>query len=113
MLTQDNNKKLLAGVLILGFLIVMVVYVYRHNKKKEGYKKCVCSSDMNKTACQDIEQVQDDYNNNTVTEFSTLKPNTWSNASPGDMDFPENKGCPWSAEPVNNWVAWDYEDLVG
>jgi hypothetical protein len=119
-----NSKE--KGMILIGIILVVVliivVYEIIKKTKKEGYRKCICSSEQGgrERECQETDVVQALYNENKLTEFSKLKPKGWSTTSPGDVTWPLSNGC-LGADCSGNedgckggtkkWFAWDFTDF--
>lgn len=95
---MNKNEKVSVTIYVILSLVVisiLTVMVMRKCKKKESYKKCVCSqADGGRgRVCQDVKQVWDSYVDGK-TEYQDMScKRSWSKTSPGDMNFPQSKGC--------------------
>lgn len=106
------------GLLIIALIIVLII---RHDKKKEGYKQCVCSSDQGgrEQNCQDVVEVGNAYMEGVSTETSSRDYSKgWTKVNPGDTQFPLSQGCSWSdgnPDPKDGmskgWPEWDFPDF--
>lgn len=111
---MNENKKMVLALVILLVAVGLGIFLWNRKHNKEGYKKCICSSSMDKRECQDGDEVQQLYDENILTEFTKLKSPGWTQVSPGDIDYPISEGCPWPDESNKpKWQAWDFTDFVG
>ena len=87
----------LACILLLLASIGMLIYAIVKNKtgSKEGYNKCICTEggDGRGRTCQDDDVAIAAYDAGKATEYSDFPDKGWLTSSPGDMSFPEAKGC--------------------
>jgi hypothetical protein len=110
---MKNIWKIVIAV-VLTSIIVVAVLIGVGKIKLEGYKKCICSSNNGtERNCQDTEQVEKNYEDNKLTEFTDLKSRGWSNVSSGDYNYPVSNSCNWKDDSgaKNEWVAWDFTDF--
>ena len=102
-------------VISLGAVVTLIVLLVRKKKSKEGFRKCICSQEEGgrERECQDTVDVNNLYVTNKLTEFSKFPSKGWGKVSPGDIEFPESKGCNWPdcSTPGKGWVKWDFTDF--
>ncbi len=106
---MDKQEKIVVGIYIfLSLSVIITLTVVLSKKKKEPFKKCVCSIKGGQggtmRVCQDSEKVK--YSN--LSENSDLAGiqrmnggSQWSRVSPGDITFPVSQTCPWSNSVTN------------
>lgn len=104
---------LIVLIILLAFIVFYeIIRKKDKNKKKEGFRKCICSSHQagRESECQETEVVQKLYEDNELTESTNLKSRGWTKVSPGDINFPVSEGCPWPNNHANakEWQAWDF-----
>ena len=90
-------------VVSLAAIVVLSILLYNSKKNnKESFKKCLCSSETGARVCQDTEQVWKNYQNG-MTEYMNLPKREWSKISPGDIDYPPNRGACQSVPYQENY----------
>jgi len=110
---KTNLLMALYVLVSLVVIIMLTLHIIRMNNS-EGYKKCICSQTGDVRDCQSIEAVQNMYDNNELTEYTNLKSHGWGKTSPGDINYPVSKGCPWpDVEDSQGWQKWDFTDFGG
>lgn len=101
------NQQYVIGVIMLIILLGIVV-VNAMKRKRENFKKCVCTSTGPRdSVCQDTDAVEGAYEDNKLTEYTDLKSRGWSTVSPGDYKYPSAFGC-GPAEKSDKWFSWDF-----
>jgi hypothetical protein len=115
---MNDNASVVSIILLLaciGMLIYANIKKVSSETCNEGYQKCLCSSDDSGRgrSCQDDDVAISMYDSGKATEYTEFPDKGWSKSSPGDMTFPDAKGCRLGAcgPETQGWVAWDYEDL--
>jgi hypothetical protein len=110
---EKQRVYFILGILLILNVIVLIVLLHG-KKRKEGYKKCMCSSSGTgrERKCQDTEIVEQNYVSNKLTEFTDLKSRDWNQTSSGDYNFPASVNCNWTDETSNTkWKEWDFTDF--
>lgn len=116
------DSKILLGLILIVVVGVGIYFLVKKNHKKEGYRKCICSSEQGgrERECQETDVVQVLYNENKLTEFSKFAPKGWSTTSPGDVNWPLSNGClgpdcsgneDGCKSGTKKWFAWDFTDF--
>lgn len=109
-----ENSKIFLSILAILLIVIIFAEVFR-KKRKEGFRKCICSAEQagRESVCQDTEVVDRLYQDNFLTESTNLKSKGWSTTSPGDVNWPLSEGCPWPDNTKNSkqWQAWDFTDF--
>ena len=114
---MSNGKMniIVGSALVIVLTIILIIFmVVKPWRKSEGYKKCICSSNNGtERNCQDTEEVEKNYEDNKLTEFTDLKSRGWSTVSSGDYNYPVSNSCNWKDDSgaKNEWVAWDFTDF--
>ena len=107
------DQQIIIYIVVSLVVIIMLIVLLAHKKNKEGFKKCICSSEQGgrERECQDTVKVNNLYVENKLTEFTQLPDRGWSKVSPGDVNFPLSEGCSWPNSSSNGWQKWDFTDF--
>jgi hypothetical protein len=104
-----ESKDAMIGLLVaIALLTIASIIISCRGKKKEDFKKCVCTSTGPRdSVCQDTDVVEKAYEDNQLTEYTDLKSRGWTTVSPGDYTYPSAFGC-GPAKKDQGWFSWDY-----
>lgn len=108
------DKDTLVILYVVASLIVITVLIVKVSKKKECFKKCVCSSREGgrEENCQDTVVVDNAYADNILTESTNLKSPGWDRGpSPGDIGFPASTCGGTGLKEHPNFGPWDFTDF--
>jgi hypothetical protein len=109
------RKSIMITSVVLFVLMIVVLVLVLRGKDKEHFRKCICGSDQGgrEEDCQDTDLVQKLYDSGKLTESTNLVSHGWSTTSPGDVNWPESKGCgyPDNSGKDKKWFAWDFTDF--
>lgn len=109
------QKPVIIASILISVIVIVILVMVLYKDKKEGFKKCICSSEQGgrEENCQDTDLVQKLYETNQLTESSNLPSKGWSTVSPGDVKWPDCEGCPDTGNNAKEkqWFAWDYTDF--